>query len=183
MKSSVGRRQCARTPTEVTSRPGRLSRRDSGYTLIEVIITIALMGTVVVAVLSSVQVGITSSVKGRQLAQTQTVMLNIADHINRVGKSCDDADYRAAVTKAIAIHWPEYNGVVDVVVQHYVPAAGPPQVTEDGTVLTLQNAGTWDTGPCRDGVLRANEAQLVTVTLIHPDGGFTRKIEVVKSDA
>ena len=60
-------------------------RRD-GFSLVEIVITIALLGTVVVGVVAAVQGSIRASMTARHSAQIQTVLLNAADRVNRVAE-------------------------------------------------------------------------------------------------
>lgn len=161
----------------------RSASTDRGVTLVEIVITIALLGTVVIAVLTAVQTGIKSSSVSRELAQIQTVLLNSADRVNRAPKGCGHMSggsyvpyYRQFVIPAVNLQWPEYSGNVTVTEQHFVPPPAHP------TNYTLQDPGTWAAGGCALNDPQPLEVQLVTITITTPDGSSSRSIEVVKSD-
>ena len=161
----------------------RQPRRDAGYTLVEVVITIALLSIVVVGILAAVQGSIRASMVARASAQTQTVLLNAADRVNRVEKGCGhmlDGEYvpyyQPYVMAAVRLQWADYNGEVTVTEQHYVPPTALPDSPN------LQTSGTWSPGACSLDVRQPLEAQLVTITISTPDGSASKTIEVVKSD-
>ena len=58
-------------------------RRDAGFTLVEAVVTIALMSIVVVPVLGAVMASIEASSRSRSAAQIETVIVNASDRVNR----------------------------------------------------------------------------------------------------
>ena len=60
----------------------RRCRADEGFTLIEILITIVLMGTVVVTVLAAVQANLVASARSRSAARVESAIVNVADRIN-----------------------------------------------------------------------------------------------------
>ncbi len=122
---------------------------DSGYTLVEVVISVVLIGTVVLSILAAVQTGIMASSNGRRLAQIQTVVLNVADRVNRAPKGCGHMSggsyvpyYEQFVMPAVRLQWPDYTGEVTVTERRYVPPIALPNEP------TLQHSGTWVDGGC-----------------------------------
>ncbi len=141
-------------------------RRDAGFTLIEAVITIALISIVVIPLLGAVVASIDASGRGRSAAQIETVIVNAADRVNRAPSSCGYVGYvRAALGSQ---QWdPDLATVVE---EHYVPAAAPNQM------------GTWAPGPCLIDSPTELLVQRVTIRISSPDGKVNREIQVVKSD-
>lgn len=156
-----------RAPT--TGAPVR--RRDRGFTLIEIVITIVLVGTVTLAILDAVTTGIKASSVSRQAAQVETMIVNAADRVNRAEPGCDYTKY--AVTAVGFQKWDA--STVSVTNEYYVPGA------------TSADAGIWATGTglypgCPSSVRPDLLVQRVTITITSPDGDVRRTIQVVKSD-
>lgn len=171
MQSSVGRRCRAATPTKELSRHDDPSRRDGGFTLVEVLITIALMATVVVAVLAAVQTNIVASSTSRAAARAESVIVNVADRINRAPKVCD---YRIYAEAAVMTEgWDP--STVSIEQWHYAYSG-----YHEGSIAQSD----WKSGACAVGLTAAPEllVQKVSITVTTPDGKVTRKIELVKSD-
>ncbi len=141
-----------------------------GFTLVEVIIALALMGTVVVAALSAVTTSIRTSSVSRSAAEVETALVNAADRVNRATKSCDYTIYAQAAVQTEG--WPASAAVVTH--EYYQPSGSP-------TV-----AGQWLTGPAAAPACPGLEADLlvqkVTIRVTNPNGNIARSIQVVKSD-
>ncbi|NLE79255.1 MAG: type II secretion system protein [Rhodococcus sp.] len=174
MESSVGRRQCARTPTQELPRPVEQSRGDDGFSLIEVVIAIALMSILIVPIMVAVITAIEASSRSRSAAQVETMVVNAADRVNRAPKSCDYSVYaRAAV---VSQGWSSDLVAVD-------HAYYQPHSDGDGQV-DLGQPGSWVWGPdaCELDEPSELEVQIARITITSPDRTVTRTIEVVKSD-
>jgi Tfp pilus assembly protein PilE len=146
-------------------------RRDRGNTLIEIIITISLMGIVVGVMLSAVATSITASSTSLSSSQIETALVNAADRVNRAPKRCDYTIYAQAAAQTQG--WPASS--VTVTHQYYIPGA------------TAQSTGTWAVGDpltpgCPGPTVPDLLVQRVTVNLTTPDGRVRRSIQVVKSD-
>ena len=76
------------------------NRRDAGFTLVEAVVTIALMSIVVVPVLGAVMASIEASSRSRSAAQIETVLVNASDRVNRAPKTCGYVDYVQAALGA-----------------------------------------------------------------------------------
>lgn len=137
---------------------------DRGFSLVEVVITIALVGILVVPVLEAVATVTRISSAARETVAVETALVNAVDRVNRapVGQ-CDYTSYaRAAV---LTQGW------------------SADQVTVDHAYL---DDGVWSSGPagaagCPDGGARNLMVQLVEITITSPDGRITREVQVVKS--
>ena len=140
--------------------------RDRGTTLVELLVTIVIMGTVMAPVMNAVVASITASATNRGLAQVETALHNAADKVNRARKGCDYTVFASAAAQAQG--WSSSAATVQQF--HYVPAATP------------ATPGTWANGACPATGLRDLLVQLVTVTVTNPDTGAQRTIQVVKSD-
>lgn len=148
--------------TQRSSRPAR----DSGTSLIEIIIAIAIIGTIMVPVLMAMVGAIRSSSSARSVAETETVVLNAADRINRAPKKCDYSVYVQAA--ALAQGWPASQATLAQF--HYVPGASPSQ------------PGQWVSGACDAPTPGELLVQRVDITVKSPNGRIQRTIQVVKSD-
>ena len=144
---------------------------DSGFSLIEVIFAVMLMGVVVVAVLAAVITSVITSSVVRSGARVETVVVNAADRVNRAPKSCDYAPYAQAAVQTEG--WS--TSAASVTQEYYVPAASP---TTAGTWA----AGTASSPACPAGTLTDLLVQRVSITISSPDGRAHRSIQVVKSD-
>lgn len=144
---------------------------DEGFSLIEVVIVVMLMGIVIVAVMSAVITSIATSAVTRSGARVETVVVNAADRVNRAPKSCDYSPYAQAAVQTEG--WKASAAVVTQ--EYYTPAAEP------------TSAGTWTNGPpsspaCPAGALTDLLVQRVTIQINSPDGRVHRTVQVVKSD-
>ncbi len=156
---------CRHTPRSARS------GRDRGFSLVEVVIAIVLMGTVVVAVLNAVSMSVRASSVSRSAAQVETAVVNAADRVNRAPKRCDYTIYVQAAVQTEG--WSP--DTASVTHEYYVPGA-------DATV-----EGTWETGTagspgCSGPAPTDLLVQRVTISITSPDGKIRRNIEVVKSD-
>jgi prepilin-type N-terminal cleavage/methylation domain-containing protein len=145
----------------------RRREADRGFSVVEVVITIALLGIVVVPIMDAVYTSIRASSSSRSSAQVETALVNAADRVNRAPKSCDYTLFAQAAVQTQG--WaPDRASLTH---RRYVPGATPAA------------PGTWVDGACeippnpKDG-----EVQLVTITITSPDGKVSRQIQVVKSD-
>lgn len=154
--------------------PSSRSRRDRGFSLVEIVVAIALLGTVVVAGIEAVTTSIRVSSTSRSAAQVETAVVNAADRVNRAPSAPKPCDYgRFARAAVLTEGWPASS--VSVTQQYYVPSGDP------------REGGTWETGlpgtpACPNGVATDLLVQRVAITITSPDGKVRRSITVVKSD-
>jgi prepilin-type N-terminal cleavage/methylation domain-containing protein len=140
--------------------------RDSGFSLVEIIITIVLMGTVLIAIMNASIGGIRASTAAGDVAQIETVLQNAADRVNRAPQKCDYAMY---VQAAAQVAWGDPN-LATATYKWYQPGA-------DAT-----DTGSWHSGPCSTPGVAGKDVQLVTITVTSPNGKVTRSMQVVKSN-
>lgn len=139
--------------------------RDRGVSFIEIVVTIALMGLIVIPILSAVTTLTKASNTSRQAANVETALINAVDRINRAPS--DECDYgRYAEAAVLTQGW----------------SAG--QASVDHAYL---DGGNWVSGPagaeaCPTAGDRPLLVKLVRVSVTSPDGKVTRSVEVVKSD-
>jgi type II secretory pathway pseudopilin PulG len=159
------------TPNREEHRGEATERRDAGVSLIEIVISIVLMGTVVVAILNATSSSIRTSSVSRDAAQVETVVVNAADRINRAPIRCDIDGYTEYAVAAVRSQgwWTnegEFAQAADVRHEFYDPTASPP----------------WREGVCPVDDFGKRLIQRVTVTITSPERSVRRTIQVVKSD-
>ncbi len=143
-------------------------RRVAGFTFVEIAVTVVLMGTVVVSMLAATQTSIITSSQARAAARVETVVVNVADRVNRARKGCDYLPYAQAAVSTE--RWDISS--VSVSQWHLAPGA------DSGDL------GTWVPNACPDGFSEPPDllVQRVAITVISPDRQISRSIEVLKSD-
>jgi len=144
--------------------------RDHGFSLVEIVITIVLMGTVLIAIMNASITGIKASSASTDLAQIETVLQNAADRVNRAPLKCDYGMYVQAAAQAA--HWSPTQATATY--RWFQPGA-------DATA-----PGSWKTAPdgfgCSTPGVAGKDVQLVTITIVSPNGRVTRSMQVVKSN-
>lgn len=147
----------------VTSRRTRShTARDQGYTFVEMIVTIVLLGVIVIPVIDAVQATINASVVARAAAQVETAIVNAADRVNRAPLSCDYSQYAEAAVQTQG--WGASQAATTT--DWYDPIAH---------VWRNDGSGCRFDGPTSDLVQR------VRISVTSPDQRVTRTIELVKS--
>lgn len=153
---------------KTSSEVDRVDRHDDGSSFIEVLVTIVLLGTVVIAILAAVMTSVRVSHVNVELARVETVLLDAVDRVNRADRAGFPCDLSAPVVAAVEV-------------QGWAPSAATvEQWYLDGGVWTHGSAAL----PACPGVgLTQGLVQRIMVTVTGPEGGITRSIQVVKSDA
>ena len=141
--------------------------RDQGLGLVEVVVAVVLVGVAMIPLMLAALTTVEASSMRRTATRVETVLANAADRVNRAGETCAGYDVYVKAA-ALAEGWESTQASASY--QHYVPGPAP-------TV-----AGTWEEGTCPGGVRPDGLVQLVTITVVSPDGKITRTMEVVKSD-
>lgn len=143
-------------------------RRDEGFSIIELIMTIVLVAMAVVPLMTATIQSIHASTIARESAEVETVLANAADRVNRAPTLCDYRIYAEAA--ALSKGWEASS--VSVTYSHYAPGASALAATP----------GTWESDACPSGGRTPRLIQLVTVTITSPSGDISRTVKVVKSD-
>lgn len=140
------------------------TRRDSGYSVVEVLVTVALLGLVVVPILGAVSGAIRASAIDRDGAQLETALANAAEAVNRSPLSCDAAAYAAAVETVLA----DRSGSVHLHSLQVAHATGP---------------SSWSApdDACAGAAPTFDLVQRVTICLHSADDRLTRRVDVLKS--
>ena len=153
------------TSEQIDQVPGG-THRDQGFSIVELVVTIAILGVLLTPLMSAAIATVRASTSTRNLAQVQTVLQNAADRVNRAPKGCDYTVYAQAAAQSQG--WPA--GQATIVQSRYVPGSTPAA------------AGSWLSGACSGLVPDALLVQVVTVTVTSPDGSTKSSVQVVKSD-
>lgn len=147
--------------------------RDRGMTLIEVLVTIVLIGTVVVGILAATQASIIASRTSRDAARVQSALVSAAERVERAGR--DDGytcDLSGPIHAASQLHLG-------------VTAAEAPTYTAIG--YEHLTAAGWQSGACPVGSggqaqYQPNLVQRIRITMTSPETGLSRTLEVLKGD-
>ena len=141
--------------------------RDRGFSFVEIVMTVVLMGIVLLPLMNAAITAVKSSSSARRVAELQTVLLNAADRVNRANVTC--LGYLVYVQAAAQTKgWPKDQA--DATYEYYQP--GP----------SAGVAGTWQPGACAGATPTLNLVQRVTITMTSPEANISRTIQVVKSD-
>lgn len=138
---------------------------DTGITLIEIVVTIALLSLIVVPLLSAMSTLTGASSTSRQAANVETALINAVDRINRAPS--DQCDYtRYAEAAVLTQGW---------------------QASQVSVGHAYLDGGAWVVGPvgaaaCPTDGDRPLLVKLVDIAITSPDGKVTRSVQVVKSD-
>ena len=143
-------------------------KHDAGFSFVETVVTIVLLGVVVVPVLAAVRGAIRASSTSKASAQVETVLLNAVDRVQRASNGdpdgpdpTDGCDFTgAAQGAAAAIGWPAEQVEVR---QEQFGVAG------------------WEPDPPLEGAC-VNVAKRITITVTSPGDEVSRTIQVVKTD-
>ena len=141
---------------------------DDGVTLVEIVISISLMGIVVVPLLLAVSSSIKSSNVSETAAQVETLLVNAVDRVNRAPRSGTFAcDLTSAVEAAVeTVGWPTSAASVQ---QEYLDVSGSWMPGDFGTA-------------CPGGSLTPGLTQRITITITDPDERVSRTLQVVRGD-
>jgi type II secretory pathway pseudopilin PulG len=148
--------------------PRRRRRRDGGFSIVEIVITITLMGVVVVPILAAVVAGIRASSVSLAAAEVETVLVNAVDRVNRAPRTVGQTfpcDLTAPVLASVEVHgWPTSSTTV-----------GHEYLDDDG-VWQSDASGT----ACPGGVFKNGLVQRITVTVTSPEHDVSRSLQVVR---
>jgi type II secretory pathway pseudopilin PulG len=136
-------------------------------TLVEIVIAIAMIGVIVVPILTTVATSMRTSRVSDDAAQVETLLVNSIDRINRAGRGDFPCDLTSPVVAAVeTVGWP----VANVTVGHeYLDPAGQWQTDPSGTA-------------CPGGSFQNGIVQRITVTITSPAEEITRSLQVIRGD-
>lgn len=152
------------------------SRRDRGYTLVEIVISIALMGTIVMSIMGGMWAVVRVARQNDDRAKVQAVLGSAADRIgNYQYVPCpEDANSYQVIGEAAAaaVGW-EASTVQIVDYQFWDPDTG-------SWAETNSIQGT----ECNQsvGLTTSKTLQKLTVEVTSPAGSYSTSLDVVKSD-
>jgi Tfp pilus assembly protein PilV len=157
-----------RTPARCELAAAADQPRDGGFSAVEILITLVLMGTVILPLIDAAWSSVKASATSREVAQIETVLQNAADRVNRAPTSCDYSLYVQAAAQAEG--WDP--SLATAGYQYYVPGAS----------ALASTPGSWASGACPIAGRTSRLIQMVTITVTTDRGLVTRTIKVVKSD-
>lgn len=143
----------------------RSSRPDTGFSVIEVVVSVVVMGIIAVPMLDSLWGAVRVSSYANEASRVQSVLQDAADRINRAPLSCSYSTYAQAA--ALAVGWPSDR--VTTTHKRFVPGASPAV------------SGTWMSGACAGAQPEPGSVQMITLSVTSPRLQVARTIEVVKS--
>ncbi len=132
--------------------------RDAGYSFVETVVAIVLMGTVILGILTAVRTSVQASSVAFESAQTETVLKNAADWVQRAEQMCDYDEYVEAAAEA---------------------ADWEPSLAASSSELLNRGGATWEPD-CSN--VSSSDVQRVTISVTSPNRGITRSLMVVKSN-
>jgi type II secretory pathway pseudopilin PulG len=160
-------------------RDGRRGRADRGYTLIEQLIGIALMGTIVMAIMGGMWAVVRVSVMNDERAKVQAIIGGAGDRLtNYAHVKCPEQDtlntYLNEVRAAAdTVGWP--HSTVEITDYRYFhPDTG-----------TWEDTYSWQSSDCTTNpvfLTREKTIQKITITVTAPNGGYSQSIDIVKAD-
>jgi type II secretory pathway pseudopilin PulG len=166
LRTNVRRVAAEPAGTAAGTDPKRLQRRrDGGFSFVEIVITITLMGVVVAPILAAVAASIRASTVSLAAAEVETVLVNAVDRVNRSTITAFPCDVTAPVVAAVETHgWPQTSATVG---HEYLDSSGAWQSDAGGTA-------------CPAGVPHNGLVQRITVTITSPEDELSRSLQVVR---
>jgi prepilin-type N-terminal cleavage/methylation domain-containing protein len=152
--------------------------RDRGFTFIELLVAVVLLGTIVVATLAGLRAAIVAGTVDENHSKTYAWLQTASDAIATTDyKSCSSfsndeivSAYQSAVDAATRPEGWSTTGAMLVSSVRYLSRA-----------TTTGSPEVWDTNCAADNSASPVYPQLVKLVVISPDGNLTRTIEVIKS--
>ena len=155
-------------------------RTDAGFSLLEILVTLSLMGITVVAVLAGLQTTIRGSVTDRDHATAFSWLQSASDEIYRVdrepctsGQAATIATYDTAANSVqIPPVWSTTGATISVIDVEFLGKTGVDADFE------------WSSGFCFEGAGYLDSplyTQRVTLEVIGPNAKFVRTMQMVKS--
>ena len=175
------RERAATSPSDDVD--GRDEYRDNGFSMVEMLVTIVLMGMTVVAVLVGVQTTIHATVVDREHAIAFAWLQSASDEIYRTtrvpctsGRPAAIASYDTAVKDENKVSRPSaWSAAADIAVTdvEYLGKVGVDDDFEWSPTFCFEGPG-YETSPLY--------TQRVTIQVTSADGGIVKTIQMVKSE-
>jgi prepilin-type N-terminal cleavage/methylation domain-containing protein len=163
-------------PLRIDSPDSERVDRDSGYTLVEMLIAIMLMGTIVLSIMGGMWAVVRASAQNDERAKVGAVLGAAGDGISNyryiacpeIGSGYEEFGQKAAAS----VGWP-LSTVAIIEYQYWNP-----------------DTGTWDANnsiqgtDCNPnvGLTTSKTLQKLTIRATSPGGGYSATIDIVKSD-
>jgi type II secretory pathway pseudopilin PulG len=159
-------------------------RRDAGWTMTEIVVAIALMGSIIVAIIGGMFAVVRASAANDEASKVQAVLGSAADRI---------ANYKYLECPEDADAYPDYNAVSYA----RVGKAAVESVGWDESTVQITNYEFWnpDTNSWQAsnslqgagcnasvGLTTSKTMQKITVVVTSPSGNTTSSLDIVKSD-
>jgi type II secretory pathway pseudopilin PulG len=142
---------------------------DEGVTLVEVVLSIALLGIVVVPLLLAVSASIRSSNVSESAAQVETLLVNAVDRVNRAPRNDFQCDVSSPIVAAVeTVGWPTSSATI---VQEYLDEPTGNWLSGTGNLACPDSTGFYN------GIV-----QRITITITSPDERVSRTLQVVRGD-
>lgn len=147
----------------------RTGQADAGVTFVEVVLSIALLGIVVVPLLLAVSASVKSSSVSESAAQVETLLVNAVDRVNRAPRQDFPCDVTGPVVAAVeTVGWPT---TAATVAQEYLDEPTGTWVSGAGNLACPDDTGFYN------GIV-----QRITITITSPDESVSRTLQVVRGD-
>jgi len=161
-------------------RPGdTIAETDDGYTLVEVLVSLALMGLVISSILPAMWSAVRVSRFSDTQAKVEAVLGSAVDRVSNYGwHPCPETDslggYAAKAKNAAAIfEWP--SSTVEVLDVQYWD-------TSSKTWSTTDPVSAADCGRTVISITKERTLQKVTIRVTSPDGEQTNELDLVMGD-
>lgn len=151
--------------------PGR--QPDSGLSLVEILVSVVLLGTVGVALLASLQATILGSRVGRDHAQAHEWLQSATEVlVNDVAwADCDDTDSAGSSTSLQNFYETELRAKSTIIPPGWAPAR---------LVVPIGVEFAGASGAYGSTCLATEDRQRITIQVQNPDGDIIERVEVVK---
>lgn len=157
------------------------AEHDGGYSLVEVVATIALMGTALAAILGAIGMAIRVSQRNDEHSKVEAVLTSAADRLTGYAYlPCPELDPRGGylpIVQAAAgtVDWA--TSTVQIVgIQYWVPTSGAGGAWQDTNGLSGSECNA------SVGLTTGRTLQKVAIRVSGPSTGYSRTLEVVKSN-
>ena len=151
---------------------GTPRRLDRGFSLVEILVAVVLLGTAGVAVLGAMGASVRASSTHRDLTNAQVWLQGAADVLQgQLREDCDDVGSAGEAEPRIRL-----------IYQGYVRALANPDGWPAADITVLQPVLFWD-GDQYQSLCHDNDGinlQLVTIRVTSPNGRIVRTLQAVK---